>query len=1136
MKKKSDAGRGPKRFSPWLKRLLIMKMIAILLFVVGLTSSYAKSDAQTSKLNLKFKSGTVKDVIEEIERQADLSFMYDNNVFKVDRQISIDAENETVKSVVEKLIFGLDLKYELVNRYIVITSKNSLSAVQQQKSVSGKVTDSSGAPLPGVSVVVKGTTSGIITDNNGHYSLPSISENATLIFSFVGMKSQEVVVGTKTTLNVVLTEEAIGIEEIVAVGYGTQKKINLTGSLSSVNSKDLKSISTDNAVSGLSGKLPGLRIKQGSSEPGSFSAKFDIRGFGAPLIVVDGMVTTQENFVRINTDDIDQITILKDASAAIYGVKAANGVILVSLKNGISGKPKITYSGQYQVQHVTDTPKANDAYGFALLLTEREINGGKSPDATTYKKDDLQKFKDGTYPSTDWYGLVVRDYMPQKNHNISISGGNDKIKYFTSLGYLDEEGLWKSGDLNYKKYNIRSSVLGKITDNLEAEISINGMSDQKNEPGSPADGYGADGGIFFSLFMQNPTVPVYANNNPMYLSETFDSQHPLAITNSDISGYTKTKNKTFQGTFTLNYKVPYIKGLDAKFMYGYLNKEWFQKAWDQKFLLYKYNTPTDTYLNTSIKNNPSILRGEYTSYESTTIQGQLSYNKVFLQKHEIKASMVFEERHEKNDNLIARKEFAIEVDQFYAGNAVNTTATSNNIYENDNQSIIGRLNYGFLSKYLAEFGFNYGGSSKFPSGKRWGFFPYVSAGWRVSEEGFFKEKFSFITNLKIRGSWGQMGDDNASSFQFLTGYTYPSGNYVFNNALVSGLGFKGMPNENITWFTVTSKNIGMDLDVKNGLLNVQFDLFQRYRSGLLATRLLSMPSEVGVNLPQENLNEDMRRGVELVLGHSKRTGDFKYDINGNFTYTRGQATRIERADDLNSFLNWRNNNTDRWDDMFWGYKYVGQFQSQDEINNSPVVDGKGNTTIRPGDLKYEDVNKDGMISDLDRVPIGRGTMPEITFGLNGSFSYKQFDMNIFFQGSTNYNFLNQQQYLRSPQPWAGRNGLDYFVDRWHHEDIYDVSSPWVPGRFPSSAWPGSNGWDSSFWVENASYLRLKSLEIGYSLKKSLVSKINFEDVRFYVSGYNLFTLTKMSYFDPEREIGMSYPITKNYTVGVNITF
>jgi TonB-linked SusC/RagA family outer membrane protein len=906
-----------------------------------------------------------------------------------------------------------------------------------------------------------------------------------------------------------------------------RKRLPLPVRWASVDSKEIKSINTANLVTGLAGKLPGLRVTQRNSEPGAYRTAFDIRGFGAPLVVVDGIV--RNDFNKYDPNEIESITVLKDASAAVYGVQAANGVILVTTKKGTIGKPVISYSGNYEFQQILNAPEVGDAYQFAVLTTENEINLGAKPGSTTYTPEDIQKFKDGTYPTTDWLEVMANKYGFLKHHNLNITGGSDRIKYFTSLGYLDEMGIYKSGDLNYQKYNIRSSVTGKITDNLTAQLNIDGMLENRNEPSYTSSQ------VFHYTWMNKPTFPTFANNTPPYMQDFTYPFHPLAVSTADIGGYRKTNSKTFQGNFNLDYKFKNIDGLAARFMYGFNNQDVFEKLWRKKYSVYTYDELTETYRETGIQNSPSNLTGNYSPLQRSTVLGQLTYEKTFLQKHGVKGSVVYEERHEKSDNLWAKKEFAIEVDQFFAGVSQNAQVGSGNIYENANQSVIGRLNYDYSSRYLFEFGFNYGGSSRFPRGERWGFFPYSSAGWVISEEEFFKGGLSFVNNLKIRGSWGKMGDDGASAFQFLTGYNYPSGNYIFNNKAVSGLGFRGMSNPNITWFTVTSKNIGIDLGLFQNAITMELDLFQRDRSGLLATRNLTIPQTVGATLPQENLNRDLRRGFELVLGHKKSLSELTYNVSANVTYTRGRPTYIERASDGNSYQNWRNNGTDRWDNRVRGYKLLGQFQTEEEVLNSPIQDGQGNRTLRPGNLKYEDLNRDGVINSLDETTIARGTIPDVNFGLNIGLVWKKFDMNIFAQGATGFNIpFNWQM---RPLHW-GRNSHSMFFDRWHHEDIFNTDSPWVPGKFPPINYVPSDNWTSVFWMPDATYLRLKNLEIGYTIDHALLKKALIQNLRINLSGFNLLTWTKsdLEYLDPEQDTNQMYPLTKNYNIGLNVTF
>jgi TonB-linked SusC/RagA family outer membrane protein len=1002
----------------------------------------------------------------------------------------------------------------------------------QQRTVSGKITDSNtGEPLIGATVLVKGTTTGAITTVNGAYSINIPNEQAVLSISFIGYTAQDVSVAGKTTVDVLLQSEVTGLEEVVVVGYGTTKKISLTGSIAAVSSKEIKATSTTNLSTQLAGKLPGFRVIQRTGEPGAYTTAFDIRGMGTPLVVIDNIIGSTDDFVRLNPNDIDQISILKDASASVYGVKAANGVVLVTTKKGDIGKPKISFTSSYSTSKFINVPDVCNAYEWALLTTENEINHGAT--TTTFTKDQLEGYKNGTLPSTNWWDLVVRDRTNAQKYNLTVSGGSDRIKYYTSVGSSTEMGIWKSGDLNYKSYSLKSTVTGKISDNLTAELNLTGTKDTRNTPSSTYSAYG----VMETLWMHAlPTTPAYANNNPDYLGNTTDGNHPVAMTTKEIGGYSITDRNSLNSIFTLNYNMPFVKGLSAQLQAGYYYVSSFNKNWTQGFKLYTYDAATNTYINSMSKNLPSTMSASYTPAYRTSLDLQVNYQKVFLEKHSIKASLIYEDRYDNTDNLQASKQFALNIDQFYAG-LTNPTVTSSTstIASNDNQAVIGRVNYDYAGKYLVEAGFNYGGSSKFPAGKRWGFFPYTNLAWRVSEENFFKDALPIVTNFKLRGSWGLLGDDASSSFQYVTGYTYPSGSYIFNSTSVSGLGFKSIPNPNITWYTASTKNIGFDASVKNGLINLSLDFFRRNRTGLLATPVATIPGTVGASLSQQNLNADKREGFELVIGQNRTVGKLTYNVSFNITYTRNMMTSVERIANGNSYENWRNNTTNRYDNITWGYNLIGQFQNQEELNNSPIQDGQGNRTLLPGDYKYEDVNKDGVISSLDQVPIGYGTTPDWNFALNGGVTWKGFDLNLLFQGATHFN-KNTTYYNKDCLPW-GRNTLTLFLDNWHHEDPFDASSPWVAGKYPSiGSMFNGNSSTSQAWLEDSKYIRLKSLEIGYNLSRKVTERLHIDGLRVYANSFNVLTWSKMKDYDPEITSEDSYPFSRDVTFGLTLTF
>ncbi len=1143
--------------------LLVMKVtiLQIALAAVCCFSVYAnKGEAQVllnKTVTISARENTLAEVLVTIQKQTGVKFIFSAEGIQVDRKVNFVVKNKKLLNILSEDLKELGIGYSIVDDQVLLFALDKdddktaellsyFNAARQRKvTITGHVLDDRNAPLPNVSIQEKGTSNGVTSKDDGSFEIDVENNNAVLIFSFVGFLSREVAVTSRHDITVNLQTEASKLGEVIVVGYGTQKKATLTGSVSSITAKELKTATNANVANMLAGKLPGFRVTQRNSEPGSYATDFDIRGFGSPLMIIDGV--PRDNFTRLDPNEIESVSILKDASAAVYGVKAANGVLLITTKRGKSGKTDLTYSGTLGWASIANSPDVMNAYEYATLINESDFNTGKT--TPTYSQDALQKFKDGTTPSTDWYGLVVRDRAPQMQHNLSASGGTDKIRYFMSLGYYDEQGIWKSGDLNYKRYNFRSNINAQITKNLDAELLINGIADKKMEPGEPT------WVVFKSMWMQIPTIPVYANNNPAYLSNVADGTHPLAVTNADISGYNQTATRTFQGTFALNYKIPFVDGLKARGLFSYDSKYMFTKNWRKQFALYDYDNATDVYSPT-YSHSPSNMSEGFDQVDFTTLQASLNYDKHFG-KHNVKGLVLFEKLNQKINNFSASREFSLDaIDQLYAGNDNNTQAGSSSqspgfsgngpLFDYVREGIVGRFNYDYAGKYLIEGSFRYDGSSKFAEGHRWGFFPAVSGGWRISEEGFFRSILPVVNNLKLRASYGKLGDDASSAFQYLTGYNYPGGSYyMFGSSLIANLTPRGMANPNLTWYTSQLTDIGVDADFFHGKLHAEFDVFKRKREGLLATRVLSLPGTVGAGLPQENLNSDMQHGFELLLSHSNKIGSVLYNISGNVSFTRSKNLYVERAASNNSYRNWRDNNNDRWSDVYWGYHVLGQFKSMDEIKNSPVQDGDGNRKLLPGDLKYEDVNKDGVIDDNDVKPIGRNsTTPEVNFGFTLGAQWHGFDVNMLFQGASNFtvDYLGSDQ-LAKPLPW-GRNGLAIFTDRWHKADMFDTKSDaWIPGKYPSTRPNGSAPWNyltSDFWLHDATYLRLKSVEIGYTIPARLLNKAGIKAFRVYANGFNLFTWSGLnSVVDPEHTkdtYGYQYPITKNYNVGLNITF
>jgi TonB-linked SusC/RagA family outer membrane protein len=533
----------------------------------------------------------------------------------------------------------------------------------------------------------------------------------------------------------------------------------------------------------------------------------------------------------------------------------------------------------------------------------------------------------------------------------------------------------------------------------------------------------------------------------------------------------------------------------------------------------------------------------YSENTNSTMDVSLNYERTFGTVHHFKGLLLYEKIDYNSNNLSGNRQFTIDaLPQLSTGNTVMTITGNNDVNKTDRQSIVGRLNYDYASKYLVEFSFRDDGSSLFPQGKQWGFFPNVSLGWRLSEEDFIKNNLPFVSNLKLRGSWGKMGDDGAAAFQYIAGYNYPSGGYVFNGVYTAGLSSRGMTNPNITWYTSTTSDVGIDANLWNQNLNFTFDAFVRKRTGLLASLALNLPQTVGASLPQMNLNSDLNRGFDFSIGTNQNINGFQFGVNAQFSYYYNENLYQSRAPSGNSYLNWTSNQNDRISNIIWGYKLEGHFTSQAQINAAAIEDGQGNKYVKIGDLQFVDVNHDGVINNLDMVPLATGNQyPEISYGVNFTFAWKGFDASALFQGGANvYVNLRGTDQLANPFPW-GRNGLSQFMNVWHQADPTNPNSAWISGTYYPSRISGvnPNNLTSFYFVKNDSYLRLKNVEIGYTIPDQLIKKIGFQKLRVFANGFNVLTWDNIPYMDPEHPsstYGYLYPITRNFNVGLEVTF
>jgi len=1009
---------------------------------------------------------------------------------------------------------------------------------QQVNAVKGTVADANGQPLSDVTVRVSKSGAASKTDAQGAFSI-NLAVGDQVSFSLIGFVTQQINYLQPGALRVILQQDQTQIEEVVVVGYGTQKKTQVTGAVSSIQSKEITTTKNESVVNMLTGKIGGLRVTQNSSEPGAFDNSFDIRGMGTPLIIIDGV--PRSDISRLNSNDIESISVLKDASAAIYGVRAANGVILVTTKKGSSGAVRLNYNGMFGIQTPSRLPKPVGIFDYMTLVNEQRmhnINGG----TPIYTEADFEAYRNGSRVAANWQDAIIRDIAPQTEHNINMNGGTEKTSYFASLGYSSQSGIFKSDDVKYKRFNLRSNVTSRINDHLKLDLNIAGMSDQKDQP------YISPWYVFRSLWYQPPVQNIYANNNPNYFNNVPSNLNGVAHADADVNGYMNLRKKSFQSSVALSYQVPHVKGLELKALGSYDFDLQSNKIYMKSYNLYNYDAANDKY-NPVAQQSPATIRNESAENPMYMYQLSANYQVRLADKHNISGLLLYEKYNRKGDNFYAQRELSLPVDQLLAGNSLNQQAylDPNNLYETENAAFVGRVNYDFMGKYMMEFAFRQDGTSKFSPDRQWGFFPVVSAGYRISEESFWKNSssLSFINSFKLRSSYGVLGDENASSYQFISGYNYPAGGSstglpggaVFDGKFVSGAVSKGLPNPFISWYKSKTFNVGADFELWNGQIGGTVDYFVRNRSGLLATQSLTLPDVVGVGLPQQNLNGDRTRGIDMELFFKQRRGDLSYQVKGILGYTRTMNTTRAQAKAGNSYLNWNNSSftQDRWNNIYWGYGAAGQYQSYQDIINSGMYVPR-NTVV--GDYIYEDWNGDGQISTMDNQPIATAGMPMLTYGFTFSMQYKNFDFNMHWNGSGGV-YVSYSEQLNRPL-WAGGGALEQFMDRWHPKDPmadpYHPDTEWVPGNF---AYTGSVPFENTMHnASSSAYLRLKNAEIGYTLPEEMIKRVGINGLRFYVNGYNLLTFTNLRYLDPEhpsRQWGYLYPLDKKFIFGVNLT-
>lgn len=1098
--------------------------LTFLFLVISLLTFTAEASAQ--KVSMFFNNVKVEKVLSAITKQTGLSMAYSKQIVNLDRKVSIQVEDADVALVLDKLVTDTNLSYEIKNNKIYLFEKQAITiatVVQQKKQISGTIVDQNGEPIIGANVVEKGSTNGTITDVDGKFVL-EVDNNTLLQVSFIGYIELEVPVKGKSSLQLILQEDTQKLDEVVVVGYGVQKKSTLTGAVSSVKSEQLTIAPVGNVTNTLSGKLPGLITKQTSGMPGSDAASLNIRGFGSPLIIVDGVESSLQN---LDVNQIENITILKDGAASIYGSRAGNGVVLVTTKRGINQKPTITVNASYTLQGVTNLAKTASSGQLAQMQRETHLQSGQPEATAPFTAEAVAKFfagDDPAYPSTDWYNVVFRNWAPQNNENISIRGGSEKIKYYGLFGYQNQETMIKKNGGSYTRYNLQSNIDAVVTNRITLSIDLMAIYDKSKFTGR---GIGQGEGIIWQdLYITKPWYPALLPDPNKLAYGGIDVGSVALSSDMDVWGYVLTKNRDIRTTATLIYDVPFVDGLTAKAMINYRDWESYSKNFQKPYQFYTYNQAADLYTLAGGMRSAAQLREDVNFNRQLTQQYSLNYDRAFNQTHHITALALFESIDQSGNNFWAsRRDFVTPtIEQLFAGSDTGKD-NSGSASEMGRMSVIGRVNYSYKDKYLVEAILRADASAKFAKRNRWGYFPSVSVGWTLSKENFMAN-ISMLDLLKVRAGYGSSGYDYNGNFQYLSGYNI-GGLYQWDDDLVSCLIPTGMANTILTWEKMHVYNGGVDFSLWDRILYGSVDGFYRVRDGILATRATSVPGTFGAVTPLENINSSNDRGFELSLGTAKDNGEFKYDINVNLSWARAKWDHYEEAEYADPDQKRQKQLSGQWTDRVFGYVSDGLFTSQEEIDALPysyVGLGGENKTLRPGDVKYKDMNGDNVLDWKDQVEIGKGNTPHWFYGLTGSFSYLNFDLVAMFQGAAGYS-----------TSVSSNNTAQTYELRWTETD--NNSDALVP-RLGGAA---SNLWTSDYWMRSVSYLRLKNLALGYTIPRKILEKVNVERLRVYLSATNLFTLSSLSKYniDPEVPSGFAakyYPQQRTISLGVNLSF
>lgn len=1103
-----------------IKKILIMKLIVFLLFIACMQVNAA---GYAQKISISEKNTTLEKVFVEIKRQSGYQFWYEGVVLKKANKLDIDLRNATLVEALAYCLKNQPFSYKIFGKTVVIKERDMV----QKRMIRGTVTDSLGV-LPGVSIKIKGKPgTGGSTDANGKYVLEITNDDAVLIFSMVGYLSQEISAKDRDVIDVVLKASSQGLEQVVVVGFGTQKKTTVTGAIASIQTKEIKQSPAANLAVTLAGRLPGLTAIQRSGEPGKDITQLFIRGQGtvnsqSPIILVDGV---ERDLTYIDPNEVESITILKDASStAIFGVRGANGVILVTTKRGTSEIPEINFSAETGTQDFPSFPTLINSYDYARTRNLAQTNDGQGP---AYSDEALEHYRLGddplNYSNTNWKEHILKDFSRQQRYNLNVSGAGQAVKYFVNAGFLNQGGMFKSEEnLSYDpsfkldRYNFRSNVDIQINKSLKAVMNLGGYLEKQNMPAGIYNSLSSIGSTSPAVHIlaqlitdQLPTIPGPLTPEGEVITWEGGFYPPYGQLNR--SGYIQQTRNNIMATFGMEQKMDFLlKGLSAKVLMSFDARTTNNLMASRDYLKLVQVVEPNADGGSNIfyknmgdsKNTPLTLSGSKVFSTLSNVQGYLNYAGNF-NKHSVSGLLLYQQQ----QNLIdAQLPYNL-------------------------RGLAGRFTYGYDNRYFLEFNAGYNGSEQFQKGRRFGFFPAVSGAWIISNESFFNTN-DYLNTLKIRGSYGKVGNDRIGSrrFLYLDDVQVNSGGYSSSLGLGQYVQTRLLKNSELQWEVSKKLNLGLEATLFKSF-DVILDVFTERRDNILRTRgtvpiVNGLPISV---LPPVNIGVVENKGFELELNYKKNfSRDFNLLTKVNLNYATNKQLEADEPM-LNDSYAYQYRETGYRIGQKFGYIVDRYFENIDDITNSPIQNVGGHAS-RPGDFKYVDVNKDGIIDEKDISPLGFSNIPEYQFGLALNLNYKNWDLSFLFQGVTNVtNYYNS---------W-GTFAVAYYRERhtqsWTQERVTNGEKILYP-RLTTETNP--NEIPNTFFTLDASYIRLKNMEIGYILPSKISKKIGSTRIRLYGNGLNLFTWDKLPTkdFDPELNTNLTYPIVRVFNFGINFSF